>query len=234
LPTYLIKKSSVSVIFGKRPALSLYFGRNKGNRGSQTHHQFEGNSLSTSGHPILWYWIVIRASAFCNYFKNSARMFGCCEKISLEPLVKRFFRPNSSLCSKIYPRNIGYIPAVKFFACLDFERKSLFCKRLSILHRTTKIRIDAQTKLRRRALPSLADVFMVFPPTPCSCKAQMSFIIQGTRDCASLLPCQSRNSTQLLQGNHNIIQPCRIVTMFPYPKIRLHGLFVSLAYEQAG
>jgi len=31
---------------------------------------------------------------------------------------------------KFYPRNIKYIPAVKFFSCLDFERKSSFCKRL--------------------------------------------------------------------------------------------------------
>ena len=47
-----------------------------------------------------------------------------------EPLVKWSFRPNSALCSKFYPRNITYMPAVKFFACLDFERKSSFCKRL--------------------------------------------------------------------------------------------------------
>ncbi len=31
---------------------------------------------------------------------------------------------------KFYPRNINYMPAIKFFACLDFERKSSFCKRL--------------------------------------------------------------------------------------------------------
>ncbi|MEE4314068.1 MAG: hypothetical protein V2J11_06195, partial [Desulfofustis sp.] len=45
-----------------------------------------------------------------------------------EPFAKPSFRPNSALCSKFYPRNIMYMPAVKFFACLDFERKSKFCK----------------------------------------------------------------------------------------------------------
>jgi hypothetical protein len=47
-----------------------------------------------------------------------------------EPFAKQSFRPNSALCSKFYPRNIMYMPAGKFFACLDFERKSKFCKRL--------------------------------------------------------------------------------------------------------
>jgi hypothetical protein len=47
-----------------------------------------------------------------------------------EPLAKWYFRPTSALCSKFYPRNINYMPAVKFLACLDFERKSSFCKRL--------------------------------------------------------------------------------------------------------
>ena len=36
----------------------------------------------------------------------------------------RSFRPISALCSKNNPRNINYMPAVIFFACLDFERKS--------------------------------------------------------------------------------------------------------------
>jgi len=34
---------------------------------------------------------------------------------------------------KFYPWNIKYTPAVKFFACLDFERKSSFCKRLEMI-----------------------------------------------------------------------------------------------------
>ncbi len=46
------------------------------------------------------------------------------------PLAKWSFHPNSALRSKFYLRNIQYNPAVKFFACLDFERKSSFCKRL--------------------------------------------------------------------------------------------------------
>jgi len=42
----------------------------------------------------------------------------------LVPIQKRSFRPISALCSKFYPRNIMYMPAVKFFACLELERKS--------------------------------------------------------------------------------------------------------------
>jgi hypothetical protein len=52
-----------------------------------------------------------------------------------EPFAKQSFRPNSALCSKFYPRNINYMPVVKFFACLDFERKSKFCKRLSVVNK---------------------------------------------------------------------------------------------------
>jgi hypothetical protein len=36
------------------------------------------------------------------------------------------FSPISTLCSIINPRNINYMPAVIFFACLDFEQKSSF------------------------------------------------------------------------------------------------------------
>ncbi len=43
-------------------------------------------------------------------------------------LKNRFFRPGSSLRSKFYPRNINYMSAVKFFACLDLERKTEFFK----------------------------------------------------------------------------------------------------------
>ena len=32
-----------------------------------------------------------------------------------EPLAKVSFRPISALCSKFYPRNIHYMPVVKFF-----------------------------------------------------------------------------------------------------------------------
>jgi len=44
----------------------------------------------------------------------------------LVPIQKRFFCPISALCSKFYPRNINYMPAVTFFACLDLEQKSSF------------------------------------------------------------------------------------------------------------
>ena len=44
--------------------------------------------------------------------------------ITSEPFAKRSFRPNSTLCSKFYPRDINYMPVVKLLACLDFERKS--------------------------------------------------------------------------------------------------------------
>jgi hypothetical protein len=43
---------------------------------------------------------------------------------------KMIFSPNLFVMLKFYPRNINYMPAVKFFACLDLERKSSFCKRL--------------------------------------------------------------------------------------------------------
>jgi hypothetical protein len=38
-------------------------------------------------------------------------------------LEKLPFRPNSSLQEEFYPRNINYMPAVKFYLRLDFERK---------------------------------------------------------------------------------------------------------------
>jgi hypothetical protein len=59
----------------------------------------------------------------------------------IEPLAKWSFHPNSALCSKFYPRNISYMPAVKFFACLDFERKSSFCKSLSCLFFSAEVNL---------------------------------------------------------------------------------------------
>jgi len=47
-----------------------------------------------------------------------------------EPLAKRPFRSTSTLYLNFNPRNINYMPAAKIFACLDFERKASFCKRL--------------------------------------------------------------------------------------------------------
>jgi hypothetical protein len=38
-------------------------------------------------------------------------------------LEKLPFRPNSSLQEMFYPRNISYMPAVKFYLRLGFERK---------------------------------------------------------------------------------------------------------------
>jgi hypothetical protein len=44
----------------------------------------------------------------------------------LVPIHKWFFCPISALCSKNNPRNINYMPAVIFFACLDLEQKPSF------------------------------------------------------------------------------------------------------------
>jgi hypothetical protein len=40
------------------------------------------------------------------------------------------FSPNLFVMLKILSCNINYMPAVKFFTCLDFGRKSSFYKRL--------------------------------------------------------------------------------------------------------
>ncbi len=55
-------------------------------------------------------------------------------------LEKLSFRPISSLCSKFNPRNIRHMPAVKFFACLDLERKSSFFKAPFILYKPVRSR----------------------------------------------------------------------------------------------
>ena len=44
----------------------------------------------------------------------------------LVPIHKRLFCPISALYSKFYPRNINYMPAVKFFACLDLDQNPSF------------------------------------------------------------------------------------------------------------
>lgn len=43
-------------------------------------------------------------------------------------ILKNDFRPKSSLCSRIYIRNISYLLVFKLFSCLDFERKFPFFK----------------------------------------------------------------------------------------------------------
>ncbi|RZB36895.1 MAG: hypothetical protein SRB2_01695 [Desulfobacteraceae bacterium Eth-SRB2] len=48
------------------------------------------------------------------------------EKYELVSVHKWSFCPISALCSKNNPRNINYMPAVIFFACLDLEQKSSF------------------------------------------------------------------------------------------------------------
>jgi len=53
-----------------------------------------------------------------------------------EPLAKWPMRPTYALYSKFYPRNISYMPVVKLFTCLDFERKFSFCKRLCLKEKT--------------------------------------------------------------------------------------------------
>ena len=55
-----------------------------------------------------------------------------------EPFAKLSFRPDSALCSKFYPPvsertetpRYQLYACGKFLACLDFERKSYFYKRL--------------------------------------------------------------------------------------------------------
>jgi len=42
---------------------------------------------------------------------------------SLEPFAKRLLAQPPRYAKKFYPRNIKYMPAVNFLACLDFERK---------------------------------------------------------------------------------------------------------------
>ena len=51
----------------------------------------------------------------------------------LRATCKSSFSPNLYVMLKFYPRNINYMPAVKFFTCLDLERKYYFCKMLLIL-----------------------------------------------------------------------------------------------------
>jgi len=48
-------------------------------------------------------------------------------------LQNALFAQPPRYAKKYYPQNIKYMPAVKFFSCLDFERKSSFCKRLNRL-----------------------------------------------------------------------------------------------------
>jgi hypothetical protein len=43
------------------------------------------------------------------------------ERRKLVSIHKWSFYPTSALCLKNNPRNINYMPAVIFFACLDFE-----------------------------------------------------------------------------------------------------------------
>ncbi len=47
-----------------------------------------------------------------------------CIKWIYEPVDLMYFHPISSLYEKFYPRNINYIPVVKFFVCLDIEQKT--------------------------------------------------------------------------------------------------------------
>ncbi len=50
----------------------------------------------------------------------------------MQPLVERVpiqkwsFAPIATLCSKFYPRNINYMPVVKFIAYLALKAKSSF------------------------------------------------------------------------------------------------------------
>jgi hypothetical protein len=50
--------------------------------------------------------------------------------------------PISALCSKNNPRNINYIPAVIFFACLDLEQKSSVMDGHQIIEKISKRSIN--------------------------------------------------------------------------------------------
>ena len=68
----------------------------------------------------------------------------------LVPIQKRFFRPISALCERFYPRNINYMPVVKFFACLDLEQKLSFLDghELTIFVKTRRIRFVKKVRHR--------------------------------------------------------------------------------------
>ena len=51
----------------------------------------------------------------------------------LSLLQNDLFAQPQRYAKNFYPRDIRHMPAVKFLACLDFERKSSFCKRLFCL-----------------------------------------------------------------------------------------------------
>ncbi len=44
----------------------------------------------------------------------------------LVPIQKRSFRPISALCSKLYPRDISYMPVVKFVYALILNKNYRF------------------------------------------------------------------------------------------------------------
>jgi len=41
---------------------------------------------------------------------------------------------STDLKLQLHRKHLKHMPAVKFFACLDFEQKSSFCKRLKLFH----------------------------------------------------------------------------------------------------
>jgi hypothetical protein len=66
------------------------------------------------------------------------------------PIQKRFFRPISALCSKLYPRDISYMPVVKFFVCLDLEQKFSFLDghEITIFKKIRRIRSIKRVRYR--------------------------------------------------------------------------------------
>ena len=68
----------------------------------------------------------------------------------LMPIQKRSFRPISALCSKLYPRDISYMPVVKFFVCLDLKQKFSFLDghELTIFKKPRRIRSVKRVRYR--------------------------------------------------------------------------------------
>jgi hypothetical protein len=66
----------------------------------------------------------------------------------LVSIHKWSFCPISALCSKNNPRNINYMPAVIFFACLDLEQKSSFMDGHYLIYLSTPLIFNVERETR--------------------------------------------------------------------------------------
>ena len=71
---------------------------------------------------------------------------------TIEPLAKLSFCPISALCSKFYPRNISYMPAVKFFTCLGVCAYLIFNKNSTFARGSIQLNFDIVLKSIRFCL----------------------------------------------------------------------------------